>query len=89
VAVRADITRQQSYDGKRPCPQGVLLARIRAVVDAQVAVDHREVGAAPALRQSLVDLAAAAELMAGELPSAAPALEADQRRGDRCKCSGG
>jgi hypothetical protein len=40
---------------------------MRATVDAQRALSEREDGALPALRQSLVDLAAAAETLAGEL----------------------
>jgi hypothetical protein len=40
-----------------------------AVLGAEQAVAAKEEGAAYALRQSLVDLAAIAELLAGELPS--------------------
>jgi hypothetical protein len=42
---------------------------MRAVLDAQRALSRREVGALPALRQSLVDLAAIAEELADELPA--------------------
>ena len=64
---RRDIDQQQSYDREQPPLEPVLWARMRAVVDARSAVADQEIGAAPALRQSLVDLAAVAELMAGEL----------------------
>ena len=40
-----------------------------AVVEAQQALAGRELGARPALRQALVDLAAAAEAIAEDLPA--------------------
>jgi hypothetical protein len=64
-------TRDRDFDGH----QGTLMARMGAVVGAQRALAAREAGAAPALRQSLVDLAAIAELLADELP--APTLARD------------
>jgi hypothetical protein len=69
--------RDRDFDGH----QGLLVARMAAVVGAQKAVADRESGARYALRQSLIDLAAAAELVADELP--APAVERVQvgRRG--------
>jgi hypothetical protein len=53
--------------------QSVLQARMVAVVGAQRALADGETGARYALRQSLIDLAAAAELVAAELPE--PAVE--------------
>jgi hypothetical protein len=49
--------------------QTILEARIAAVVGAQEALRTRQLGAESALRQSLVDLAAVAELLADELPA--------------------
>src|SRR5688572_1874195 len=45
------------------------VGRMGAVVSAQRAVVAGEIGAAYALRQGLIDLAAAAELLAEELPA--------------------
>jgi hypothetical protein len=67
-------TRDRDFQGH----QSVLHARILAVAGAQQAVAAGEVGARYALRQSLIDLAAAAELIAAELP--APAVERIGRR---------
>lgn len=49
--------------------RNLLRARMAAVADAQAAMARRELGAGYALRQSLVDLAAIAELLAGNLPA--------------------
>ncbi len=71
--VREEIERQQQLDRHWQQYQGTLEARLEAVVGARAAFTHRELGAAPALRQSLVDLASVCELLAGELepPTAA------------------
>ena len=69
TVARRDITRQQAYDRNHDGQQGALLARMAAVVDAQQALTHREEGAGYALRQSLIDLAAIAELLADDLPA--------------------
>jgi hypothetical protein len=69
TVVRRDIARQQTYDRDHDGQQGALLARMAAVMDAQRALAHREQGAGYALRQSLVDLAAVAELLADDLPA--------------------
>ena len=70
--VRLEIERQQQLDRHWQQYQGTLEARLAAVIGARAAFTHRELGAAPALRQSLVDLASVCELLAGELdpPSA-------------------
>ena len=71
--VRREIERQQQLDRHWQQYQGTLEARIEAVVGARRAFTEHELSAAPALRQSLVDLASVCELLAGELepPSAA------------------
>jgi hypothetical protein len=56
--------RDRDFDGW----QGTLLARMGAVVNAQRATAAGELGAFEALRQSLVDLAAIAELLVEEMP---------------------
>ena len=56
-------TRDRDFDGH----QGVLLARMGAVIGAQRATAAGELGAQDALRQSLVDLAAISELLADDL----------------------
>lgn len=63
---RRDIDDQQVLDRKRPSCESVLWARMRAVVDAKRAVSEHELGAETAMRQSLIDLAAVAELLAGD-----------------------
>jgi hypothetical protein len=63
--VELRIVRDRDFDA----PQNALIARMAAVLAAQEAIRQRQVGAIPALRQALVDLAAAAELVAGELPA--------------------
>ena len=71
--MRRDIQRQQRLDQCWQQHQGTLAARLEAVVGARRAFTEHELGAAPALRQSLVDLASVCELLAGELepPTAA------------------
>lgn len=64
---RRDIDLQRTYDAKRLADDELLWARIRAVVDARAARDAELTGAASAWRQSLVDLAAVAEIIAAEL----------------------
>jgi len=64
----ADVEHQQRYDRDRTGHQGMLMARMGAVLDAQRARTRHELGADSAFRQSLVDLAAIAELVAGDLP---------------------
>jgi hypothetical protein len=71
--VRRDIERTKLNDSNHDGHQGALLARMRAVIGAQQAVAAGELGAGYAFRQSLVDLAAAAEAVAAELP--APSIE--------------
>ena len=66
---RRDVERQQLNDRGYGDAQGALLARMAAVVEAQRARTRREPGASYALRQSLVDLAAVAELVAEDLPA--------------------
>ncbi len=66
--VRVDVEHQLVYDRNHDGHQGALLARMGAVIGAQEALARREEGAAYALRQSLVDLAAIAELLADDLP---------------------
>jgi hypothetical protein len=68
-ATRQDIARTKTRDRDFANHQNTLLARMAAVVGAQRAVAAGETGARYALRQSLVDLAASAELIAAELPA--------------------
>lgn len=67
TATRPDVELVKVRDRDFDTGQDELMARMRAVVGAQRAVAGREVGALPALRQSLIDLAAVAELVADEL----------------------
>jgi hypothetical protein len=66
--VRAEIERQAELDANWQGYADVLEARMVAVRDARRAFALQEVGGAWAYRQSLIDLAAVAELLAGELP---------------------
>ncbi len=66
--VRADIDRQRHLDHQRGGGQPALLARMRAVVEAQHRLALRVLTPRTHCGQSLVDLAAAAELVADELP---------------------
>jgi hypothetical protein len=67
TVTRSDIERQKVIDGNRQDRQGALIARMVAVVEAQRAAATGELGAHYALRQSLIDLAAISELLAGDL----------------------
>ncbi|MET0306292.1 MAG: hypothetical protein ABW196_08695 [Solirubrobacterales bacterium] len=64
----ADIERQRKAEQKRPMTVDLLDTRMTAVFDAGTAVLDREDGAAPSLRQSLIDLAAVAGALADDLP---------------------
>jgi hypothetical protein len=68
TTVLRDVARQKSNDRPRNGHQHVLRARMRAVLDAQRAMTRHEPDAPYALRQSLVDLASVAELVAEALP---------------------
>jgi hypothetical protein len=81
--IRRAIDRQVVLDTHR-CGRGhrqredwqcVLLARMGAVVGAQRALGTHEVGARPALRQSLIDLAAVCEVLAADLAEFAAASD--------------
>lgn len=72
TSTRADIDRRRRIDADRGCNLGLLAPRIRSIADAQRALAAREEGAGPALRQSLVDLAACAEAVAADLPDPTP-----------------
>jgi hypothetical protein len=63
------VDRQRRLDGECSCGSDLLLARMTAVVIAQRAVAAHEAGAVYSLRQSLVDLAAAAEIAAERMTS--------------------
>jgi hypothetical protein len=67
MSVAADVELQRRLDAERGGQQAALLARMRAVIGAQRALAAGELGAREALRQSLVDVAAAAELLAEDL----------------------
>jgi hypothetical protein len=67
MAARGDIDRQRQHDVHRPAGLPLLGARVRAVADAERAVNGHEEGAEPALRQSLIDLAAVSEALADDL----------------------
>jgi hypothetical protein len=64
---RRDVELQRQYDPNRASSQELVLARMAAVMGAQRAAARRDAGAVYALRQSLIDLAAAAELAAEEM----------------------
>jgi hypothetical protein len=68
VATRRAIDYQRTDDQNRVLtPWNCLDARLRGVVEAREALARREVGARPALRQALVDLASLAEQCADDL----------------------
>jgi hypothetical protein len=69
VAVaRAEIDYQRLHDQNRLLtPWRCFDARVRGVVEAREAVAARQVGARPALRQALVDLASLCEQVADDL----------------------
>ena len=64
----ADIQRQREAERKQPPTVDLLDTRVGAVFDASAATVDGEDGAAPSLRQALIDLAAVAEAMADDLP---------------------
>ena len=66
--VRAEIEQQRELDRNWGAYSATLEVRIGAVADARRAFAAGEEGAVWALRQSLIDLASACELLAGELP---------------------
>jgi hypothetical protein len=72
TGARPDIARQQTHDLNYDGRQATLAARMKAVLGAQQALAHGEPNAAYALRQSLVDLAAVAVLLADEMPAPRP-----------------
>ena len=72
VATRRDIDRQRQHDRHWPQNLSLLGVRVRAVAEAQRATLTQQEGAAPALRQSLVDLAACAEAVADDLEPVGP-----------------
>jgi hypothetical protein len=67
--VRGDIDVQRIIDERHCSPQASLAARMRAVIVAQQRLGQREAGADYELRQSLIDLAAVAEVIADGLPA--------------------
>jgi hypothetical protein len=73
AAVRGEVEQVKCRDRDFSGHQTVLQARMLAVVGAQRALSAGEAGARYALRQSLIDLAAVAELVAAELPRPAVA----------------
>jgi hypothetical protein len=66
--VQSDIAHQRGIDESRFSPQAALAARMRAVVVAKQRLRLREPDADYELRQSPIDLAAVAELIAEDLP---------------------
>ena len=72
--MRREVEQARTRDGDFPGagPQAAVLTRVAALVDEQRAVARGEVGSRYALRAAAVDLAAAAELAAAELPAPAP-----------------
>jgi hypothetical protein len=69
TVTRRDVEHTKGIDRGWGDYQGVLLARMGAVITAQRAAAAGELGAHPALRKSLVDLAAISELLADDLPA--------------------
>ena len=68
LEVRSEIEQQQELDRNWGAHGVRLETRMEAVIDARRAFLGHEEGAVWALRQSLIDLASACELLAGELP---------------------
>ena len=60
---------RSAFDANYVPTQNLLMARMAAVVGAQQALSERQAGAVYALRQSLVDLAAVSEALAGDMRS--------------------
>lgn len=69
MPVRDDIEQQKAYDTRRAMNEDVLRARYQGTLQALDALLAEESGARWALRQSLIDLASCAELMAAEMPT--------------------
>ena len=67
MSAAREIERQRRRDRHYRPNLDLLGARLHAVVDAQRAIAAREVGAGPALRQSLIDVAAVAAALADDL----------------------
>ena len=68
IATRRAIDYQRlHYHNRVLSARGCFDARVRGVVDAREALARREVGARPALRAALVDLASLCEQCADEL----------------------
>ena len=79
TAIRREITRQRNCDQNHGYYQDVLAARVLALADAHKgAVAGRE-DALYVLRQALIDVAAAAELLAAELPAPTVCPERGER----------
>lgn len=72
ASTRVDIDRQRRLDADRGAHLGLLGVRVRAVAEAQRATLERQAGATPALRQSLLDLAAISEAVAADLEPLGP-----------------
>lgn len=68
--VRDEIELQRTLDENWREFQGVLDARLHALVGARQAFVGREVGGAPAFRQALLDVASICKLLAAELQTA-------------------
>lgn len=67
---QVDVDRQRRLDRHYPQHLSLLATRIRAVVEAEQAIAAREEGGRPALRQSLVDIAAVAAALVDDLDAA-------------------
>lgn len=74
ASLRTEVGKARTRDRAWSCGQDVLPQRMRAVLGAQIALRQREPGAAADLRQSLIELAAVSEEIAGELPAPAARL---------------
>jgi hypothetical protein len=72
ATIRRDVDRQRQHDRHHPCHLSLFATRVRAVVEAQRAVAARSEGAGPALRASLIDVAACAEALADDLGPLGP-----------------
>ena len=81
VAAIDDVQHQRRIDRDHGGGQDLLHARMSALLDAERAVADGEDGAVPAYRQSLVDLAAAAEQLAEQLPPPSAWAESAHSRG--------
>jgi len=68
AATRKDVLRQKRFDARHPDHQAALDARLAALAGAREALARREPAAEYAFRQSLIDVAAAAELVAEGMP---------------------